>query len=118
MGAPRLVHEQLAHQRVDVVAELVGGLQLLGAPWERPAECRDDGLDEAVREVPAPTNNDTQMAVFTAVFRPLRTVLRGRGAGFLSLGGKTEGTAKNGGKNGGNGKKNGREINGLIAGLT
>ena len=59
MGAPRLVHEQLAHQRVDVVAELVGGLQLLGAPWERPAECRDDGLDEAVREVPTPANNDT-----------------------------------------------------------
>ena len=107
MRAPRLVHEQLAHQRVDVVAELVGGLQLLGAPWERPAECRDDGLDEAVREVPAPANNDTQMAVFTAVFRPLRTVLRGRGAGFLNLGGKTEGTAKKRGKNGEKWARNG-----------
>ena len=34
-----------------------------------------------------------------AVFRPLRTVFRGLGAGFLNLGEKTEGTAKERGKN-------------------
>ena len=34
-----------------------------------------------------------------AVFRPLRTVFPGLGAGFLNLGEKTEGTAKKRGKN-------------------
>ena len=34
-----------------------------------------------------------------AVFRPLRTVFPGLGAGFLNLAGKTEGTAKKRGKN-------------------
>ena len=34
-----------------------------------------------------------------AVFRPLRTVFPGLGAGFLNLGAKTEGTAKKRGKN-------------------
>ena len=34
-----------------------------------------------------------------AVFRPFRTVFPGLGAGFLNLGGKTEGTAKKRGKN-------------------
>ncbi len=33
-----------------------------------------------------------------AVFRPLRTVFPGLGAGFLNLAGKTEGTAKKWGK--------------------
>ena len=39
-----------------------------------------------------------------AVFRPLRTVFRGRGAGFLNL---TEGTAKKRGKNGKKWARNG-----------
>ena len=38
--------------------------------------------------------------VLPAVFRPLRTVFPGLGAGFLNLGGKTEGTAKKRGKDG------------------
>ena len=41
-----------------------------------------------------------------AVFRPFWTVFPGLGAGFLNLGGKTEGTAKKRGKTG----KNGREM--------
>ena len=42
-----------------------------------------------------------------AVFRPLRTVFPGLGAGFLNLGGKTEGTAKKRGKNGKKWARNG-----------
>ena len=42
-----------------------------------------------------------------AVFRPLRTVFPGLGAGFLNLGGKTEGTAKKRGKNGEKWARNG-----------
>ena len=45
-----------------------------------------------------------------AVFRPFRTVFPGLGAGFLNLGGKTEGTAKKRGKNGEKTVKNGREM--------
>ena len=45
--------------------------------------------------------------------KELTNVFPGRGAGFLGLGGKTEGTAKNGGKNEENGGKTvkiGREM--------
>ena len=42
-----------------------------------------------------------------AVFRPLRTVFPGLGAGFLNLAGKTEGTAKKRGKNGKKWARNG-----------
>ena len=44
---------------------------------------------------------------FPAVFRPFRTVFPGLGAGFLNLGGKTEGTAKKRGKNGKKWARNG-----------
>ena len=42
-----------------------------------------------------------------AVFRPLRTVFPGLGAGFLNLGGKMERTAKKWGKNGEKWARNG-----------
>ena len=42
-----------------------------------------------------------------AVFRPLRTVFPGLGAGFLNPAGKTEGTAKAWGKNGKKWARNG-----------
>ena len=42
-----------------------------------------------------------------AVFRPLRTVFPGLGAGFLNLAGKTEGTAKKRGKTGEKWARNG-----------
>ena len=44
---------------------------------------------------------------FPAVFRPFWTVFPGLGAGFLNLGGKTEGTAKKWGKNGKKWARNG-----------
>ena len=44
---------------------------------------------------------------FPAVFRPLRTVFRGLGAGFWNLGGQTEKMAKKREKTGGKWARNG-----------
>eukprot|EP01045_Picozoa_sp_COSAG04_P021912 COSAG04_NODE_2402_length_4203_cov_6.597466_6_plen_135_part_00 len=63
--------------------------------------------DNVTGKVPAPCNIYVNLGGLPAVFRPLRTVFPGLGAGFLNLGGKMGRTAKKWGKNGEKWARNG-----------
>ena len=57
--------------------------------------------------VPAPRHKSVDRGLLTPLFRPLRTVFRGRGADFLNLGGKTENAGEIRGENGKKWARNG-----------
>ena len=83
---------------------LPGGLEALEAPAAKL---------EALAEYLLRATFMSTWGFLPAVFRPLRTVLPGLGAGFLNLGGKMGRTAKKWGKNGEEWARNGLKRGGV-----